>query len=273
MSLNFSVIASGSSGNCSILWNEKTAILIDCGCNAKYLSKQLENLNIDIKNLYSIITHAHLDHISVSCINFLKKNQIPVYITKNIFKDMLKKHEHKIKDCLYIEYNRSFAIDNIKIEAFDVYHKDANISKTCGFTFFSEVKKRSYKIGYITDTGKICNNIIKILANSNILVIESNYNKQMLEFSFRPYENKQWILSDFGHLSNEDAANAICEIQKCSTVKDSLKYVFLAHISKHHNTYAHARHTVNTILLNNNITGINLLVAKRNSKSPTIRIN
>jgi phosphoribosyl 1,2-cyclic phosphodiesterase len=273
LSLNFSIIASGSSGNCSILWDEKTAILIDCGCSAKYLSEQLKNLNVITKNIYSLITHAHIDHISLSGINFLQKHQIPMYITKNIFQDILKKYEQKIKNCLCINYDKNFNIGNIRVNSFDVYHKDNNISRTCGFTFFSKVKKIDYKIGYITDTGKICNNIIKILANSNILVIESNYNEQMLKNSFRPYENKQWILSDFGHLSNEDTAKAIIEIKKLSTAKDSLKYVFLAHISKHHNTYELAKHTVNKILLNNKITGINLLVAKRESKSSTIHID
>ncbi|MDR0618131.1 MAG: MBL fold metallo-hydrolase [Endomicrobium sp.] len=272
MSLNFSIIASGSSGNCSILWNEKIAILIDCGCSAKYLSKQLIKLNINIKNLCSVITHAHIDHISVSGINFLKRNQIPVYVTKDIFEDILKRYEQKIKSCLYIEYDNSFKIGNIEVKSFDVYHKDNNISQTCGFTFVSKVKRRNYKIGYITDSGKICDNIKNFLVNSNILVIESNYNKQMLETSSRPYENKQWILSDFGHLSNEDAAKAISEIKKLSTVKDSLKYVFLAHISSHHNTYEFAKQAVNKTLLNNNITEMTLLIAKRKSKSPTIRI-
>ena len=137
---------------------------------------------------------------------------------------------------------------------------------------FVLVKRRNYKIGYITDSGKICDNMKNFLVNSNILVIESNYNKQMLETSSRPYENKQWILSDFGHLSNEDAAKAISEIKKLSTVKDSLKYVFLAHISSHHNTYEFAKQAVNKTLLNNNITEMTLLIAKRKSKSPTIRI-
>lgn len=273
MSLNFSIIASGSSGNCSILWNEKTVILVDCGCSAKYLTEHLENLHIDIKSLYSLITHAHLDHISISCINFFKKNKIPIYVTKNILKDISKKHGHRFNGCQYILYDGVFTIDNIQVKSFDVHHKDNNITQTCGFVFLAKVNKRNYKIGYITDTGKICDNIIKMLANSNILVIESNYDKQMLKSSSRPYENKQWILSDFGHLSNNDTANAIYKISGCSTAEDSLKYVFLAHISRHHNNHKLAHRTINTILSNNNITKIKLLSAKRMSKSPTIHIN
>lgn len=145
MSLNFSIISSGSSGNCSILWNEKTAILIDCGCSSKYLSEQLKKLNVTTKNLYSLITHAHIDHISLSGINFLQKNQIPVYISKNIFQDILKRYEHKIKNCLCINHDKNFKIGNIVVNSFDVYHKDNNISRTCGFTFFSKVKKKIIK--------------------------------------------------------------------------------------------------------------------------------
>ncbi|GHT60176.1 hypothetical protein AGMMS49950_04480 [Endomicrobiia bacterium] len=142
-----------------------------------------------------------------------------------------------------------------------------------GFTFSSTLNARKYKIGYLTDTGKICSAIIKKLINSNILVIESNYNTMMLDLSFRPYDNKKWTASSWGHLSNEDAADAICAIKQLSTSKDSLKYVFLAHISQHHNTHDIAMKTVKEILLSKGINDIKLLTAKRKQKSPTIRIS
>lgn len=95
----------------------------------------------------------------------------------------------------------------------------------------------------------------------------------MLDLSFRPYDNKKWTASSWGHLSNEDAADAICAIKQLSTSKDSLKYVFLAHISQHHNTHDIAMKTVKEILLSKGINDIKLLTAKRKQKSPTIRIS
>ena len=90
-----------------------------------------------------------------------------------------------------MSFNDGFKIKDIIIEPFDVYHKDDNISRTLSFAFSSYVQGRKYKIGYMTDTGKVCKNIINSLKNSNILIIESNYDRQMLNASFRPYENKR----------------------------------------------------------------------------------
>jgi hypothetical protein len=76
----------------------------------------------------------------------------------------------------------------------------------------------------------------------------------MLNLSFGSYDNKKWVLSDWGTSStNEDAAHAIVEIKILSAGRDSLKYVFLAHISSHHNTYELALKTTKEILVNKGI--------------------
>ncbi|MDR0977573.1 MAG: MBL fold metallo-hydrolase [Endomicrobium sp.] len=271
--MNFCILASGSSGNCSIIWTDKTAALIDFGCSSKYLTDNLHILGILPQNLNIVmITHAHIDHISASGLNFIAKNNIPIYTHEDIFKDILKKYENKIKKCKKIPFLKNFSFKDLIVEFFDVHHKDANISKTIGFTLRCFLNKKEYKIGYVTDTGMICKEIINSLTNSNILVIESNYNRMMLDSSFRTYNNKKWILSNYGHLSNEDAADAICKIKKQSSKEDSLKYVFLAHLSQQHNTRDLALKTVSQIFLKNNIKNIKLLIAERNHKSPVIRI-
>jgi phosphoribosyl 1,2-cyclic phosphodiesterase len=134
------------------------------------------------------------------------------------------------------------------------------------------VQGRKYKIGYATDTGKVCKNMIKNLSDSNILVIESNYDRQMLDSSFRPYENKRWVLSDWGHLANEDAAEAIAEIKIKSTGPDSLKYVFLAHLSYHHNSPEIALEASREMLYSQNINDVKLFAAKRKERCPVIKI-
>ncbi|GHT56806.1 MBL fold metallo-hydrolase [Endomicrobiia bacterium] len=274
MSLNFCILASGSSGNCSVIWDEKTAVLIDCGCSSKYVVENLNKLGLLPKNLTAaFITHAHTDHLSASGLGLLWKNNIPIYLHEDSYEDIYKKYGSKIEECVSIPFYKNVEIQNILVESFDAYHKDANVSHTFGFTFSSTLNARKYKIGYLTDTGKICSAIIKKLINSNILVIESNYNRMMLDLSFRPYDNKKWTASSWGHLSNEDAADAICAIKQLSTSKDSLKYVFLAHISQHHNTHDIAMKTAKEILLSKGINDIKLLTAKRKQKSPTIRIS
>jgi phosphoribosyl 1,2-cyclic phosphodiesterase len=273
LTLNFCILASGSSGNCSIIWTERAAILVDCGCSSKYITKNLYNLGILPENLKAaVVTHAHTDHINRSGLSFLYKYNISIYLHEYIFSDVVKKYDTKIVKHINLFY-RDFNIEDIFIKTFNVHHMDKNVSCTLGFTFSTTINSRQYKIGYVTDTGKICNEIIKNLTNSNILVIESNYNNIMLDSSFRSYDNKKWILSDLGHLSNEDAASAICKIKELSTYKDSLKYVFLAHISNHHNTHELALQTTKKMLLNKNFSKMKIFTAKRNQKCPTIRIN
>ncbi|AKL97450.1 MBL fold metallo-hydrolase [Endomicrobium proavitum] len=271
--LNFAILASGSSGNCSVLWNEKAAVLIDCGVSAKYIEQTLSFLGLKSKDLSAaVITHAHIDHISASGLNFLIKNNIPLYSCEDVLSDIFEKYPDKAENCNARKRNDGFKIEDINVESFSLYHRDSKISATLGFTFSSEVAGRKYKIGYVTDTGKVCKNIIKSLADSNILVIESNYDEEMLSSSFRPYENKKWVLSEFGHLSNAACAQAIAEIKISSRAKDSLKYVFLAHLSKHHNYPELALKVAKDCLSAQKISGVNVFSAKRNVKSRTIKI-
>ncbi|MCL1971829.1 MAG: MBL fold metallo-hydrolase [Endomicrobia bacterium] len=272
--LNFCILASGSSGNCSVLWNDKAAVLIDCGCSAKYIAENLSALNIAAENLTAaVITHSHIDHLSASGLNFLLKNEIPVYLHDDTLDEVYQKYGAKVDGCQTVSFNEPFKIKDISIIPFDVYHRDGKIKRTIGFTFSSTVNGRKYKIGYLTDTGKVCKNIANSLADSNILVIESNYDREMLDTSYRPYENKRWVLSEWGHLDNEDAARAIAEIKMRSSVRDSLKYVFLAHISRHHNHPELALRVTKEMLYSQNITDINLFAAKRNQRCRTIRIS
>ncbi|MDR1260020.1 MAG: MBL fold metallo-hydrolase [Endomicrobium sp.] len=273
MSLNFCILSSGSSGNCSVIWTEKATILIDCGCSIKYITKNLSNLGISTKNLTAtVITHGHTDHMSPSVFSLLFKNNIPIYLHKDVFEDLFRKYGKKIEKCTNILFNKTFKIENIYIKPFYVHHKDQYVTRTFGFTFSSIVNTKEYKIGYITDTGKICNEIIKNLVNSNILIIESNYDEAMLESSLRFHDNKKWVSSDWGHLSNESAADAIVKIRQLSNNKENLKYVFLAHISKHHNNVKIAIDTTKKILTKNGISNISLFATKNKKRCPSIKI-
>ena len=273
MSLSFCILASGSNGNCSVIWTEKATVLIDCGCSAKYITENLAALGIFPRNLTAaVITHAHADHISASGIGFLLKNNIPIYLHEDIFEDAFRKYGKKVEEYISMPFYENFKIDDIAVESFEVYHRDKNVSRTFGFTFSHEMNARQYKIGYVTDTGMICGKIIRNLINSNILVLESNYNRIMLNSSFRPYDNKKWVASSWGHLANEDAASAIAKIKMLSTGRDSLKYVFLAHISNHHNTHELALQTVKETLLSKGILGIRLFTAKRKRRCPVVSI-
>ncbi|MDR2192499.1 MAG: MBL fold metallo-hydrolase [Endomicrobium sp.] len=271
--IKFSILASGSSGNAAVICSDEAVVLIDCGVSAKYLSESLAAINIKPQDISAaVITHAHGDHISASGLSFLMKHNVKILSCGEVFEDAFIKHGVKLDDCRLIAFVRNFKVYDIEVNPFYVHHRDQRVSKTLGFTFVSQSCGKQYKIGYVTDTGKICKNIVSHLADSNILAIESNYDTAMLEESLRPYENKQWILSDNGHLSNAAAAQAIIDVKNASKAKDSLKYVFLAHISQSHNSKRLALSTVENALAKNKITDINLFTALRHSKSKTIII-
>jgi phosphoribosyl 1,2-cyclic phosphodiesterase len=273
MRLRFCLLSSGSDGNCAIVETDKTAVLIDFGRPASYIKESLATIHLDIKKISGVlITHMHTDHLSPAGFNFLIKNQIPIYFHKTVLDDVYERFGNKVDDCNAKIYDDKFEIGNICISPFDVYHKDSTVNKTLGFTLSAKVDGRIYKIGYITDTGKITEGIKKALSDSNILAIESNYNREMLDASDRPYENKKWVLSDYGHLANEDAAQAMCDIKDMSSTQDSLKYVFLAHISRLHNNGQTALKTAKDFMLNRKLNGINLFVAPNSRKSRSILI-
>jgi phosphoribosyl 1,2-cyclic phosphodiesterase len=273
MSLKFCLLSSGSCGNAALIKTDKLSVLIDFGCSSSYICQALEDFHIDAKKLDAVlITHAHMDHLSASGFKFLCKNNIPVYLHRDILDDIYAKFGGDGDDLNVTTYDGNFEIKDILIKPFDVYHKDSFVSRTMGFAISIKIDERIYKIGYATDTGKISEGIKKVLADSNILAIEANYDEELLQRSFRPHENKKWILSEFGHLGNTETAKAICDIKNISTGKDSLKYVFLSHISKSHNNCETALRTVKKIILENKISGINLLAAPRKQKSRTIKI-
>ena len=160
MSLNFCILSSGSSGNCSVIWTDKTAILVDLGCSSKYLIENLDILGISPQKLEAVmITHAHMDHISASGFNFIAKNNIPICTHEDALKDISKKYSDKIEKCASMMFSKNLEFKDLAIESFDVHHKDRNISKTLEFAFFHSLNKRQYKIGYVTDTGKVSKKI------------------------------------------------------------------------------------------------------------------
>ncbi|GHT41404.1 hypothetical protein AGMMS49921_04470 [Endomicrobiia bacterium] len=111
MNLNFCILASGSSGNCSVIWDEKTAVLIDCGCSSKYV---VENLNK---------------------FGLLGKNNIPIYLHEDSYEDIYKKYGSKIEECVSIPFYKNIEIQNIFVEPFDAYHKDEMFPTHLGLLF------------------------------------------------------------------------------------------------------------------------------------------
>lgn len=207
----FNIISSGSKGNTSVVIFKKTAILIDMGVSFERLKSGLTEVKLTPEDLTgAIFTHDHGDH--VSGIRFLSPKIM--YGLKGTLPSL----------CNVVELNVPFTIGDFKITAFPTSHDATN---PCGFL----LEAGDEKLVYMTDTGVFLEENLPLVKNPTYLVIESNHDIKMLLNTHRTYELKNRILSDVGHLCNEDSAIAAAEI-----IGDKTKEIVLAHLSEEANT-------------------------------------
>ena len=225
MKLNFCSLSSGSSGNCYYIGNEFHGILVDAGISAITIRKFLKDINISIQTIMGVlITHNHIDHIKGLAV-LTRKNSIPAFTTGKIWESILSPYVKISRDCIReIPLQQKFHLAGFDIEAFPVFH---DAPETIGFHISSGDKK----ITIATDLGYICSTAAPYLKESNLLVIESNYDEQMLENGRYPYFLKARIKSDTGHLGNHQTSDFLADI-----LNDKLSHICLAHLSKNNNT-------------------------------------
>ena len=259
----FCSLYSGSSGNSSLVQTDTTRILIDAGQSTKKIIEALTSIDINPATIDAIIiTHEHSDHTK-GLGNFSKKYEIPVYANKETWDAMPKQMEKISKENIKFFTFEDFEIGDIKIKAFPIPHDAAN---PCGFNLYHENKKMSL----VTDIGHITPEIITNLKNSSFLLLESNYEPEILKCSQYPYILKERIKGPNGHLSNSDAGKAISYLSS-----HGLKKVMLGHLSKENNFPELAYKTVVNELIENNISEniVSLNVANRYEVSPMIDIS
>lgn len=222
--LKYHVLASGSKGNATLVETTKTKIVIDVGVGIKELERKLISLNIDINEIDAfLITHEHIDHIRA--IQYIPREKI--YTGVGFF-------PINEENFLYAFMER--IIGDMKITPLPISHDSLS-----GFGFV--IKNDVEKLVYITDTGYVSSRNIKYMANATHYIIESNHDIQMLYESGRPHYLIRRILSDNGHLNNEECGEVLAK-----TIDETTKTVTLAHISEVANEPALALTTVKKIL-------------------------
>ena len=191
--LNFCSLYSGSSGNCLFVENNSTKILVDCGVSGKKVCEGLESIDKKIEDIDAIIvTHEHSDHVqSLGLIS--KKYNIPVYANTETWQAMPTQSQ-KILENNKKTFNNDndFEIGNLLIHPFSTPHDAAN---PCGFNIYSGKRK----ISIATDLGHMDNVILENLKGSSFILLESNYDPEILKVSKYPYILKQRIAGPNGH--------------------------------------------------------------------------
>lgn len=267
MNVKFCPIASGSDGNSIYIGTDETHILIDAGISGKRIEEGLNNaLNISGKCLDALfITHEHSDHIQGAGV-LSRRFDLPVYATEKTWEEMDKcpslgkiaSHNRR-----YVYEEEHCIINDIVIKPFEIPH---DAVQPVGYCVYAGDRK----ISVATDMGHVTDIIKESIKDSDILLLESNHDIEMLKNGSYPYYLKQRILGQKGHLSNAAAGGLLSEI-----FTDRLKHVFLGHLSKENNRPLIAFDTVSTILNANNICpgkSLKLFLAQRGAASEAIII-
>ena len=234
---NFCSLYSGSSGNSLFVESENTKLLVDAGVSSKKIEEALANLEIDPTSIDGIlITHEHSDHVQ-GLGTFAKKFNLPVFVNEKTL-DAMPKQKEKIseKNIKLFNINEKFEIGDLKVKPFSIPHDAAN---PCGFNIFKDDKK----ISIATDIGHMTNGILKNLEDSIFIMLESNYDPEVLKYSKYPYQLKTRIAGPDGHLSNELAGKTISYL-----LNSGLKQAVLGHLSKQSNFPELAYKTVIDVL-------------------------
>lgn len=221
---NFCSLYSGSSGNSLFVESENTKLLVDAGVSSKKIEEALANLEIDPTTIDGIlITHEHSDHVQ-GLGTFAKKFNLPVFVNEKTL-DAMPKQKEKIseKNIKLFNINEKFEIGDLKVKPFSIPHDAAN---PCGFNIFKDDKK----ISIATDIGHMTNGVLKNLEDSIFIMLESNYDPEVLKYSKYPYQLKTRIAGPDGHLSNELAGKTISYL-----LNSGLKQAVLGHLSKQSN--------------------------------------
>ena len=217
--LKFCSLYSGSSGNSLFVETENTKILIDAGVSSKKIETALTDININPSTIDGIlVTHEHTDHVQ-GLGTFSKKFDLPVFVNQETL-DAMPKQKDKIenKNIKTFKVTDHFEIGDLKINPFSIPHDAAN---PCGFNIFHEDKK----ISIATDIGHMTNDILTNLEESLFILLESNYDPEVLKCSSYPFLLKSRIAGPTGHLSNELAGKTISHLLK-SRFKNSYAWPF-----------------------------------------------
>ncbi|KMJ60415.1 metallohydrolase [Bacillus sp. LL01] len=237
MSLHFSVLASGSTGNAIYVATEEHSILIDAGLSGKKIQELFTKIDKKIEDLSGIlVTHEHSDHIKGLGV-LARKYKLPIYANEKTWKAM-----DGLVGVIPTEQKFTFEIEQIKtfggldIQSFGVSHDAVE-------PMFYSFHNGDKKVVVITDTGYVSDRMKGIISNADAYVFESNHDVQMLQMGHYPWSIKRRILSDVGHVSNEDAALAMADV-----MGDKTKRIYLAHLSKDNNMKDLARMSVQQTL-------------------------
>lgn len=232
----FISFGSGSSGNASYIGDEQSGILIDVGVDAKVICDTLKSHGLSIDKVRGVcLTHDHSDHVRY-VYSLLRHNpHLALYCTPRVLSGMLRRHSisRRIKDYhrpIYKEF--PFRVGDFEITAFEVSHDG---SDNAGFY----ITNGDFRFALATDLGCVTDRVDYYMRRASHIMIESNYDLDMLHNGPYPFYLQARIEASHGHLDNRVTAQFLAQIYS-----PQLRNVFLCHLSHENNTPEAALTTV-----------------------------
>ncbi|HXG48673.1 MAG TPA: MBL fold metallo-hydrolase [Methylomirabilota bacterium] len=219
MPVKFTILASGSSGNCAYLEAGSTRLLIDAGLSGRQIRQRLLTIGRTPENLSGIlVTHEHSDHVQ-GLATLAAKLQIPVYCNR-LTRDAIAAQIAAPLDFRLFGTGASFEVGEVAVDSFSVPH---DAYDPVGFLLHTAAGR----LGFLTDLGHATKLVIERVRSAHVLVLEANHDLKLLQDDLkRPWSVKQRILSRHGHLSNEAAAQVAEQV-----VTADLRHLYLGHLS------------------------------------------
>jgi len=252
-------MASGSTGNAIYVETDNQKLLIDCGLSGKKMEELFKKINREPSELDGLlVTHEHSDHIKGLGV-FARRYKTPIYANEKTWRAMEGALGNISLDQKFIFQTGTVkAFGDMDVESFGVSHDAAEPM----FFLFRHGGKR---LALATDLGYVSDHIKGTIKEADAYILEANHDIQMLLAGRYPWNVKRRILGDSGHISNEDAGQALTEI-----LSDNTKQVYLAHLSKDNNMKELARMSVQQKLEEHGIrTGIHLELFDTDPEIPT----
>jgi phosphoribosyl 1,2-cyclic phosphodiesterase len=235
ISLRVLILGSGSSGNATLVETSTTRVLVDAGFNRKETLRRLAVLGASIDRVHGIlISHEHSDHVS-GLANLSRSWHAPVYITEGTFTEYTRlAPRSEVEKILCVEKldtrtSRRFTLGNIDVTAFSIPHDAAD---PVAFTLCAE----GCKVSIVTDLGYLPAHVREHLRGSDLLILESNHDLDMLKVGPYPWHIKQRVMSRTGHLSNHAVSEFLADGDPEGSGFDAhARWLVLAHLSENNN--------------------------------------
>jgi phosphoribosyl 1,2-cyclic phosphodiesterase len=264
--MKFSVLASGSSGNACYIETDYVSVLVDAGLSCREIEHRLGKVGVSPEDLDAlIITHEHADHIKGAG-PLVRRFDLPIYINQKTLEKGLKTLGN-LTGVVVIETGQTFVIEDLEVETFTKCHDAVDplglvLSQRSGSSASNGVR-----MGMVTDLGRSTRLVEDRLRGCQALIVEFNYDPEMLEQGPYPLDLKRRIKGQDGHLSNQQAGDLIRTVSH-----DNLRFLVIAHMSETNNEPDKARELAARTLNGCGYEQASILLSRQDEPGPMIEL-